>query len=597
MKFSSLKMGVQLSLVFGITLVLLSVVGITGFIGVGTLSDRAGEVLETDGKFAEYSAAAYAHVLEQRRHEKNAFLRIDSPEAVAKEFKNWQARTEKLRGELNMLAELATQEGDKAVVASLIQAYATYVTGFNGTYQKILSKAIKTPQEGDLDILGYRDAAREVSSSTELLAVKGNTRLQSIKGQVVDFAQDMQKLILIFSLCALLFVIGSCVPMTLSITRPLRRAVRMIQDLNAGNLDSRLQMVRKDEIGQLAMALDVFADSMKHEILTAFQKLAEGDFTFRAKGLIKTPLEKTNAQLNAFMGNIQVAGEQIAAGSAQVSDASQSLSQGATESASSLEQITASMNEMGSQVKLNAENASQANRLSVQAKGAAEKGNAQMQEMVSAMGEINESGQNISKIIKTIDEIAFQTNLLALNAAVEAARAGQHGKGFAVVAEEVRNLAARSAKAARETAELIEGSVKRTENGTAIAGQTAAALGEIVAGINKVSDLVAEIAAASNEQAQGITQVNQGLGQIDQVTQQNTANAEESAAAAEELSSQAGELQRMLARFTLERREGADSGSAKASRRLPWNSPAKPAAATGQASHPREVIALDDEEF
>ncbi|OHB33157.1 MAG: chemotaxis protein [Desulfuromonadaceae bacterium GWC2_58_13] len=335
------------------------------------------------------------------------------------------------------------------------------------------------------------------------------------------------------------------------ISRPLGKALHMIEELEKGNLDERLALDRKDEIGRLAKAMNAFADNMKYEILTAFQKLAEGNFTFKAKGMIMAPLGKTNAQLNAFMGNIQAAGNQIAAGSAQVSDASQSLAQGATESASSLEQITASMNELSAQTALNAQNATQANQLSAQAKASAEKGNAQMQAMVVAMGEINESGQNISRIIKTIDEIAFQTNLLALNAAVEAARAGQHGKGFAVVAEEVRNLAARSAKAARETAELIEGSVKRTENGTAIVGQTEAALREIVGGINKVSDLVAEIAAASNEQAQGIIQVNQGLGQIDQVTQQNNANAEESAAAAEELSGQAGELQRMLAQFTL----------------------------------------------
>ncbi len=336
-----------------------------------------------------------------------------------------------------------------------------------------------------------------------------------------------------------------------SVTKPLSATVRMIEELEKGNLDLRLNLDQRDEVGQMAKALDGFADNMKDEVLAAFEALADSNLTFEATGVIRHPLAKANAALNDVMGQIQVAGEQIASGSGQVSDSSQSLSQGATEQASSLEEISASLNQMSAQTATNAENASQANRLAAEAQSAAEKGSSQMQAMVGAMTEINEAGQNISKIIKTIDEIAFQTNLLALNAAVEAARAGQHGKGFAVVAEEVRNLAARSAKAAAETAELIEGSVDKTANGSAIANQTAGALQEIVGGIGKVTDLVGEIAAASTEQAQGVAQINQGVSQIDQVTQQNTASAEECAAAAEELSSQAEQMRQMLQRFTL----------------------------------------------
>lgn len=263
--------------------------------------------------------------------------------------------------------------------------------------------------------------------------------------------------------------------------------------------------------------------------------------------------------LGAIMEQIQTTGEEIASGASQVSFFSQNLFLGATEQASALEQISASVAEMSSRTKENAEHAAQANQITLEAREAAEKGNIQMRQMMLAMSEINQGGRDILKIIKVIDEIAFQTNLLALNAAVEAARAGQHGRGFAVVAEEVRNLAVRCAKAAQETAELIEGSVQKTENGGQIADSTSASLEEIVAAITKVSALVEEIASASTGQAQGISQVNQGLEQIDQVTQQNTANAEKSASAAEDFSSQALLLQEMLQRYLLEERGDAST--------------------------------------
>jgi len=242
---------------------------------------------------------------------------------------------------------------------------------------------------------------------------------------------------------------------------------------------------------------------------------------------------------------------QVATASGQVSSASQALAQGSGEQAASIEETSSSLEELASMTRRNAENAHKANDLAKQARTAADRGALDMQTMSLAMDAIKASSDDIAKIIKTIDEIAFQTNILALNAAVEAARAGEAGMGFAVVAEEVRNLAQRSAQAAKETAAKIESAISKTGQGVEISSKVAQTLGEIVVKARQVDELAAEVATASREQTQGITQINIAVGQMDKVTQSNAASAEESAAAAQELNAQASMMKETVHQLTL----------------------------------------------
>jgi methyl-accepting chemotaxis protein len=301
--------------------------------------------------------------------------------------------------------------------------------------------------------------------------------------------------------------------------------------------------------------------------------------------------------LNEAIEQIQQASSQTAAAAVEISRTSTSLAEGASGQAASLEETSASLEEVASMTKRNAENSHQATELAKQARHAAENGATDMRQMNAAMDAIKSSSDDIAKIIKTIDEIAFQTNILALNAAVEAARAGEAGMGFAVVAEEVRSLAQRSATAAKETSAKIEGAIQRTGQGVALSGKVAEALNTIVARARQVDELAAEVASASNEQSQGISQVNLAVGEMDRVTQTNAAASEQSASAAEQLKTQAATLHQAVARLTwIVSGEAQDESqahtSAAASRRTVSRHSARPAA---RATAPKAPAAADDD--
>ncbi len=373
----------------------------------------------------------------------------------------------------------------------------------------------------------------------------------------------------IFYLCVVAVTIAITVIYGMSVVRVMKVSLDQLSDaakeIAKGKVNVEMVKHNNDEFGDLIDEYRKVIDNIKYQAGIA-EEVSKGNLTVAvnpksSEDLLGHSLKKLVEDNNHVLSSISEAAYQVTIGSSQMASASQSLAQGSTEQASAIQEITASIDEVVERTAQNAEQANKAAELVEHAIKDVKQGNKRMQDMMAAMADINRSSESISKIIKTIDDIAFQTNILALNAAVEAARAGEAGKGFAVVAEEVRSLAAKSAAAASETAGLIEDSISKVSQGSQMADETAKALELITEVVNQSEVLINNIAQACNYQATGGAQIKQAITQVSQVVQTNSATSEECASASEELSNQADRMREKLSIYNLGNRNSSSSSS------------------------------------
>ncbi len=480
----------------------------------------------------------------------------------------------------------ATADYDRTLGSAQERAISASVQNSAAAYWETSQRHQRLVEEGKFDE-ARRFASTEGSRTfRELAAGLAQARERQTQGGM-EGARRAQKLVLAARLSVLLVAVAaalvglaSAVWFARRLTAPLVHAAELAR---SGDVSARLRIRSADEVGELARAFDAQAERLERKTREA-QAVAEGN--------LLVPIERTSdhdllglafssmvARLEATIRGIQHAFAEVARGTSDIHHASQKLAEGASEQAASLEEMSSAVTEIGSKVKSTADNAAVANQLATAAQEAAEQGSRRMQAMADAMNEIRDASGRIAGIIKIIDEIAFQTNLLALNAAVEAARAGHHGTGFAVVAHEVRSLAGRSAKAARESAEMIETAGNRVQNGLTAAKTASEAFEHILHNVVKVAELVGSISSSGSEQATSLSQLSEGLGQIGQVTQRNTGSADELASAAQQLAAHTATARKLLGHFTVREArttaEGPSPASRPAAHRLPANTGAR----------------------
>ena len=503
-----------------------------------------------------YITQGYANFCNIRVRVRNILLDCyDDPEAV----KEQEAMIENYKAEVRKYFELL--EGRLDYMAPEVRTqYELVNSGINEWYEST---------QGDIDMA----KAGQVEAAVQSLMVDGKDladKVESNQLALIDMLETashekdtdlstqlaiLMILQVVVVVVAILLAIFYCMFLIRAITVPMTKLSEAAKKMAVGDVDVDCTKLYNDDLGELLEEFELMVNATKEQARIS-DAISKGNLTLDVaargdKDILGKAIVRLISENNVTLSNVKEASVQITVGSEQVANASQALAQGSTEQASALQQVTASMDEVTQRTKANATEAGQANVLVNNIKEMATSGNDQMKSMIQAMDDINASSETISKIIKTIDDIAFQTNILALNAAVEAARAGVHGKGFAVVAEEVRNLAAKSASAASETAEMIDDTIHKVGNGTRIAQDTAKSLDEIVGSIDEIVGLISNITLSSNDQATAISQIDQAISQVSTVVQTNAATSQQCAAASEELSNQAVTLRNLMGKYQL----------------------------------------------
>jgi methyl-accepting chemotaxis protein len=536
----------RLALVYLLLGAMIAIVGGFGIYSMKQVNDRFERYTYLVVEAAALVADIRADMVHLRRYEKDVVISVAEPDKVKDYITKWEATYTTIQKNFDALAVRASNPASDRQIEAQLQAARESLKSYHDTV------AAAFPTLAGMDVPSANKAVRvgrDGFVKAEKIMDETGGKVAGITKRVAGlFKQGYQMVVwvtlgLVLAGVALTLLVGRLV--SNSIVVPMREAERFASQVRDGDLTGALPVTGRDEAAELSQSLV--------DMQTSLQQI---------------------------VGNVRQAADSIQVASSEVASGNQDLSHRTEQTAASLQQTASAMNELTATVEQTADSARTASQLAGSASSTAERGGAVVGEVVTTMERINSSSRRISDIIGTIDGIAFQTNILALNAAVEAARAGEAGRGFAVVASEVRSLAQRSAEAAREIKTLIGASVESVEAGTRLVADAGQTMGELVASVQRVTDIIGEISAAAGEQSGGIGSVNGSIAQLDQATQQNAALVEESAAAAQSLRDQAQKLAEVVSTFRL---PGGPGGMAVKAHARPSPSPAPVASAAKPA--------------